>query len=82
MELKGKIFVITGAARGIGAEAARRFSGMGANVAALDVEEGGLRSLEAESGGAVLGVRRTSRMMRVSKRLSAQWQGNSAAWTS
>jgi len=57
MELKDKIFVITGAARGIGAEAARRFSGLGADVAALDVNEEGLRSLEAESGGAVLGVR-------------------------
>ncbi|MDE0332461.1 MAG: SDR family NAD(P)-dependent oxidoreductase [Nitrospinae bacterium] len=57
MELKDKIFVITGAARGIGADAARRFSGQGADVAALDVNEEGLRSLEAESGGAVLGVR-------------------------
>ena len=57
MELKDKIFVITGAARGIGAEAARRFSGLGADVAALDVNEEGLRSLEAESGNAVLGVR-------------------------
>lgn len=57
MELKDKIFVITGAARGIGAEAARRFSGMGAKVAAFDVNEEGLRSLEAESGGTVLGVR-------------------------
>ncbi len=57
MELKGKVFVITGAARGIGAEAARRFSGMGADVVALDVNEKGLRSLEAESGGVILGVR-------------------------
>ena len=57
MELKDKVFVITGAARGIGAEAARRFSGMGAKVAALDVNEEGLRSLEAESGGEILGVR-------------------------
>ena len=57
MDLSGKIFVITGAARGIGADAARRFSGMGANVAALDVEEDGLRSLEAEAGGAVFGAR-------------------------
>lgn len=57
MELSGKIFVITGAARGIGAEAARRFSGLGANVAALDVNEDGLRELESESDGAILGVR-------------------------
>ena len=57
MELKDKVFVITGAARGIGAEAARRFSVMGAKVAALDVDADGLRSLEAESEGAILGVR-------------------------
>lgn len=56
MELKGKIFVITGAARGIGADAARRFSGMGAKVAALDVNEEGLRSLETEADGVILGV--------------------------
>ena len=57
MELKGKIFVITGAARGIGADAARRFSGLGAKVAALDVEEEGLRRLETKAGDAILGVR-------------------------
>ena len=57
MELNGKIFVITGAARGIGADAARRFSGLGADVAALDVEADGLRRLEAETDGAILGVR-------------------------
>ncbi len=56
MELNGKVFVITGAARGIGADAARRFSGMGAKVAALDVNEEGLRSLETEADGVILGV--------------------------
>ncbi|MCE2452401.1 MAG: SDR family oxidoreductase, partial [Nitrospinae bacterium] len=56
MELKDKIFVITGAARGIGAEAARRFSGMGAKVVALDVDEDGLRRLETEVDGAIHGV--------------------------
>lgn len=57
MELKGKVLVITGAARGIGAEAARRFAGLGANVAAVDVREGEPWRLGEESEGAVLGVR-------------------------
>ena len=57
MELNEKIFVITGAARGIGAEAARRFAGMGAHVAAVDMQEDGLRRLEKESDGSILGVR-------------------------
>ncbi len=57
MELKDRVFVITGAARGIGVAAARRFAGQGAHVAALDVDEEALRSLEAESARAILGVR-------------------------
>ncbi len=57
MELKGKVLVITGAARGIGAEAARRFARLGANVAAVDVREGEPWRLGEESEGTVLGVR-------------------------
>lgn len=57
MELKGKVLVITGAARGIGAEAARRFARLGANVAAVDVREGEPWWLGEESEGTVLGVR-------------------------
>ena len=81
MELNGKIFVITGAARGIGADAARRFSGMGAKVAAVDVDEEGLRRLEAESPGAIFGVKGTSLMKRASRTLSTRWWRSSAAWT-
>lgn len=57
MELKGKILVITGAARGIGAEAARRFAGLGARVAAVDMREGEPWGLDGEANGAVLAVR-------------------------
>lgn len=56
MELEGKVLVITGAARGIGAAAALRFAGMGARVAAVDVREDALRRLERQSPDAILGV--------------------------
>ena len=81
MELNGKIFVITGAARGIGADAARRFVGMGAHVAALDVDEDGLRLLEKESDGSISACVRISRLRGASKMLLPRRWGNSVAWT-
>lgn len=50
--LEGKVAIITGAASGIGAAAARRFAAEGANVALLDVAAAGLASLEQEIGAA------------------------------
>jgi 3-oxoacyl-[acyl-carrier protein] reductase len=40
----GKVAVVTGAARGIGAATARRFAGEGAAVAVLDLDEGAARA--------------------------------------
>ncbi|MEK6710033.1 MAG: SDR family oxidoreductase [Nitrospinota bacterium] len=57
MELSGKVALITGAAQGIGEALARRFAAEGGKVAAVDLLEERLASLEAGSGGAILGVR-------------------------
>jgi NAD(P)-dependent dehydrogenase (short-subunit alcohol dehydrogenase family) len=61
-DLGGKVAVITGAAGGFGRVLVRAFLDAGTRVAALDVDEGGLRELSAaiDSGGAAdrfLGLR-------------------------
>lgn len=48
----GKTAFITGGARGIGAEVARRLHARGANVVLTDLDEGPLTALAAELGGA------------------------------
>jgi NAD(P)-dependent dehydrogenase (short-subunit alcohol dehydrogenase family) len=50
MEFKGKTVIITGASRGIGAEAARVFAAAGANVALLARSADSLEALAAEIG--------------------------------
>ncbi|AFO92985.1 SDR family oxidoreductase [Phaeobacter inhibens] len=54
MEIKGKTVVITGASRGIGADAARVFAAAGANLALLARSEESLSALAKEIGGNVL----------------------------
>ncbi|MFU1681829.1 SDR family oxidoreductase [Phaeobacter piscinae] len=54
MEIKGKTVVITGASRGIGADAARVFAAAGANLALLARSEESLTALAKEIGGNVL----------------------------
>jgi NAD(P)-dependent dehydrogenase (short-subunit alcohol dehydrogenase family) len=49
-KLKGKVVLITGGARGIGAETARRLVGKGAKVVLVDLDRGPLAELEAELG--------------------------------
>ncbi|MES1193826.1 MAG: SDR family NAD(P)-dependent oxidoreductase, partial [Solirubrobacterales bacterium] len=49
-KLKGKVVLITGGARGIGAETARRLVGKGAKVVLVDLDRGPLADLEAELG--------------------------------
>ncbi|RMG60883.1 MAG: SDR family oxidoreductase [Deltaproteobacteria bacterium] len=51
MEVKDRVVVITGAARGLGRECALRFGERGAKVAAFDVDWEGLSSLKEEMDG-------------------------------
>lgn len=54
MEIKGKTVVITGASRGIGADAARVFGAAGANLTLLARSKDSLTDLAREIGGNVL----------------------------
>lgn len=54
MDIKGKTVVITGASRGIGADAAREFSAAGANLALLARSTDSLTELVKEIGGNTL----------------------------
>lgn len=49
-KLKGQVVLITGGARGVGAETARRLVRKGARVVLVDLDTGPLRELEAELG--------------------------------
>jgi len=51
-ELEGRIALITGAARGLGAQMARRFAAAGARVVIADLDEAAGRALAAELPGA------------------------------
>jgi 3alpha(or 20beta)-hydroxysteroid dehydrogenase len=53
--LDGKVAVVTGAARGIGAAIARRFAAEGARVLVTDADEEGVRQLAAELGAGARG---------------------------
>ena len=54
--MQGKVVVITGASRGIGAAAARAFSGLGAKVALLARSEPEIAALAAELGEAAVAL--------------------------
>ena len=56
MEFKGKTVIITGASRGIGAEAGRVFAAAGANVALLARSADSLEALAAEIGDNALAI--------------------------
>ena len=55
--LRGKVAVVTGAAHGIGAAAARRFVAEGAKVVLADISERGLHALRTELGADAADVR-------------------------
>ncbi len=60
MSLDGKVSIITGAAAGIGAATARLFARRGANLTLLDIDEGGLKKVEADCkplGASVLALK-------------------------
>src|SRR3954462_2925811 len=52
--LQGKTVLITGAARGIGADAARRIAAKGARVALVGLEPDGLREVARDCGDQTL----------------------------
>src|SRR5687767_11166814 len=54
--LDGKVVVVTGAARGIGAETARRLSARGAKVALVGLEADELRAVAASCGPDALAI--------------------------
>ncbi|MDF3415327.1 SDR family oxidoreductase [Sulfitobacter sp. M57] len=56
MDMQNKTVMITGASRGIGAEAARVFAGAGANVALLARSQDALDGLVAEIGEAAIAI--------------------------
>lgn len=59
MNLDGKVIIITGAAAGIGAATARLLARQGANLSLLDIDELGLKKVEADckaSGGRTLAI--------------------------
>ncbi|HSV39792.1 MAG TPA: SDR family oxidoreductase [Nocardioidaceae bacterium] len=55
-DVKDKVVLITGGARGIGAETAKALAAKGAYVVLTDVEEGALKSVAAEIGDRALAV--------------------------
>ena len=54
--MRGKVVVVTGAARGIGAETARRLAARGARVALVGLEGDALRAVAAQCGPEALAV--------------------------
>ncbi len=53
---EGRVAIVTGAARGIGAAIAKRVGAEGATVAAVDINEEGARSTAEEIGGSAFSV--------------------------
>ena len=52
--IAGRVAIVTGAASGMGRATAALFAAEGARVAALDIDEAGLKSLGAESAGSIV----------------------------
>jgi NAD(P)-dependent dehydrogenase (short-subunit alcohol dehydrogenase family) len=55
-ELAGKVALVTGAARGIGLETARKLAERGASVTVLDLDKGAVDAAAAEIGGDTRGI--------------------------
>ncbi|MDX6730786.1 MAG: hypothetical protein QOC54_734, partial [Baekduia sp.] len=55
-KLKGQVVLITGGARGVGAETARRLVERGAEVVLVDLDRAPLAALEAELGASATSI--------------------------
>jgi NAD(P)-dependent dehydrogenase (short-subunit alcohol dehydrogenase family) len=74
MRLEGKVAIVTGAGRGIGAAAAARFGEEGAAVVCADIAEDGARATAAaieEAGGRALAVRADVTRLEENRRIVA-----------
>src|SRR5438093_6408089 len=56
MELEGRVAMVTGAARGIGAAIAGRLAGLGARVAVCDLDEAAAKATADSLGNGSIGV--------------------------
>ena len=56
MDMSGKVALVTGASRGIGAAAARQFASQGASVVLVARSEGAIREIATEIGEAAIAV--------------------------
>src|SRR3954454_2217778 len=54
--LEGRVAIVTGGARGIGAATARRLTADGARVAIADVDEPSATATAADIGGGAIGI--------------------------
>lgn len=79
MRFQGQVVIVTGAANGIGREVACAFVREGAYVAALDVDQSGLQSLVADTGGDALmaivaDVTRSEELTRAVDNVLSRWK--------
>jgi 3-oxoacyl-[acyl-carrier protein] reductase len=75
LSLRGRVALVTGAARGIGAATARAFAEAGARIALLDRDGAGLETVAGETGGLAYAadVTDAAAVARVAGEIVARW---------